>query len=380
MSEQETKVPVSRGRRSPTACWLVRRKGADGTTYRIRWIDPRTGQALSEACGRDMAYARDRRDAKKAELREGLSGRLPDKSLSDLVKALPTYMVSKSPHTIRKTTCSLNDLIKLCGDRRLEHVDRALMMDFRARRLAAGVAIATVNKDLRQIKSALTYAVDAEWLRSNPLWKWKALQLREPEKRIRVVERADFEKLLAACADPIFRVLLIVGYYQGLRRTELVNLRWAAVDLAEGVLRVENVPEAGEFTKSRKNRTLPMSPIVLANLTAMYADVPKVVEGGEHRPKYPHVFTWDDGQAFKADWATHRFHMLVEAASVPHCTLHDLRRSFSTLCQRAGVDKATVKDLGGWSTIGVVEKHYTGEVKEVHRRAMQTFAAAQEVA
>ncbi len=42
--------------------------------------------------------------------------------------------------------------------------------------------------------------------------------------------------------------------------------------------------------------------------------------------------------------------------------------------------RATVKDLGGWSTIGVVEKHYTGEVKEVHRRAMQTFAAAQEVA
>ena len=56
------------------------------------------------------------------------------------------------------------------------------------------------------------------------------------------------------------------------------------------------------------------------------------------------------------------------------CSLHDLRRSFSTLAQRAGVDKYTVKDLGGWSVVSVVEKHYTGDVQEVHRRAMDRFA------
>ena len=57
----------------------------------------------------------------------------------------------------------------------------------------------------------------------------------------------------------------------------------------------------------------------------------------------------------------------------PH-SLHDLRRSFSTLAQRAGVDKYTVKDLGDWSVVSVVEKHYTGDVQEVHRRAMDRIA------
>ena len=52
----------------------------------------------------------------------------------------------------------------------------------------------------------------------------------------------------------------------------------------------------------------------------------------------------------------------------------DLRRSFSTLAQRAGVDKYTVKDLGGWSVVSVVEKHYTGDLLEVHRKAMQQIA------
>ena len=40
---------------------------------------------------------------------------------------------------------------------------------------------------------------------------------------------------------------------------------------------------------------------------------------------------------------------IVKRAGIAYCTLHDLRRSFSTLAQRAGVDRYTVKDLGGWS-------------------------------
>jgi len=50
------------------------------------------------------------------------------------------------------------------------------------------------------------------------------------------------------------------------------------------------------------------------------------------------------------------------------------------LAQRAGIDKAVVKDLGGWSTIGVVEKHYTGEVAEASQRAMAQLDAVQGVA
>ncbi len=376
----ETPRPMSRGRRSPTAAWIITRKGKRGTTYRIRWIDPTTGKTCSEACGRDRALARTRRDAKKAELREGLSGRLPDKCVSDLKEALEDFMTGKSANTLRETQRSLQDLVDLCGNRRLEHVDRALAMDFRAKRMAMGVSKATVNKDLRQVKSALSYAVDAGWLRSNPLWRWKALQLREPEKRIRVIEPEEFKKLLEACPDPVFRVLLIVGYHQGLRRTELTNLRWSAVDLKAGVLRVENVVEADELTKSRKNRTLPMLSTVRDNLTALYDGVPKVVEGGEQRPKSPYCFTWENGEAFKPDWVTHRFAALVKEAGIAHCTLHDLRRSFSTLAQRAGVHKTIVKDLGGWSAVSVVERHYTGEVPEVLERAMEQIAAAQGIA
>ena len=34
----------------------------------------------------------------------------------------------------------------------------------------------------------------------------------------------------------------------------------------------------------------------------------------------------------------------------------------------------TVKDLGGWSVVSVVEKHYTGDVSQAHRKAMEQIA------
>jgi integrase len=150
-------------------------------------------------------------------------------------------------------------------------IDRAAVMDFRAKRLAGGAAPGTVNKDLRQIRSALSYAVDAGLLRANSPLRWKGLMLPEPEKQVRVVQENEFAKLLEACENPSLRPLLIVAYRQGLRRKELANLRWAAVDLDRQILHV-------------------------------------------------------------------------------------------------------VKDRGGWSTVRVVEKHYTGDVSPVYRAAMDRIA------
>ena len=49
-------------------------------------------------------------------------------------------------------------------------------------------------------------------------------------------------------------------------------------------------------------------------------------------------------------------------------------RSFWTLTQRAGVDKRTVRDPGRWSVVSGVKKHYTGDLLDVQRKAMQQIA------
>jgi len=203
---------------------------------------------------------------------------------------------------------------------------------------------------------------------------WKGLALKEPEKFVRVVEEDEFAELLTQCKNPDYRALLTVAYRQGLRRQELCNLRWKSVDVAEQIIHVVNVPEENEFTKSRKNRHVPMHPQVHTLLVDMQAKKPKVVQDGRAAHKWPHVFTWLDGRPFKPDWVTHEFARLRKQTTIPHCTFHDLRRSFSTLAQRAGVDIDTLLALGGWSVASVVKNHYTGDVSVAHRRAMDKIA------
>lgn len=106
----------------------------------------------------------------------------------------------------------------------------------------------------------------------------------------------------------------------------------------------------------------------------MYDQTPKRIDGQRIVPKFSHVFTWPDGKRYKGDWVTRTFTALAKKAGVRYCTPHDLRRSFSTIAQRAGVDRSIVKDLGGWSDISTLERHYTGDISEAHRRAMERIA------
>lgn len=362
--------------RMSTEVWIRKRKGIGAVTYGLRWIDPGTGSWKSESCGHDLALARLRRDVIRGELRQGLSGRLPETTLPELAERLAVLMAGKAASTIARTADTLRLLDRLCGPRLIVNVNRAVVMDFKAKRLAAGMSPATVNKATREIRSALSYAENAGLVRTNLLLRWKGLLLRVPDKVVRVVEEAEFAALVKATEIPGLQALLTVGYRQGLRRTELVNLRWSALDLERGVMSVVNRPDDGELTKSRKNRTIPIHPDVLALLRGVLGELPMIVSGGQAVPKFPFVFCWPDGQPFKADWITRAFGALVTKAGIPHATIHDLRRSFSTLAQRAGVGLEAVRDLGGWSTTGVVEKHYTGQVPERLTAAMAKIVAA----
>jgi len=73
-----------------------------GWSYRVRWINPRTGKWESEACGHDQAYARMRKDQIRQELRDGLSGKLPSTTLDEMAEKLDVLMAGKSPTTPSK--------------------------------------------------------------------------------------------------------------------------------------------------------------------------------------------------------------------------------------------------------------------------------------
>ena len=70
-------------------------------------------------------------------------------------------MAGRSLQTIESTKASLRRLDAMCSPGCVSAIDRAAVMSFRAKRLASGMSPATVNKNLREIRSVLSYAMDA---------------------------------------------------------------------------------------------------------------------------------------------------------------------------------------------------------------------------
>lgn len=374
---------MPRGTRRPYAVWLRRRQTTTGTTWAIRWIDPDTGAERSLTAGTDRDVARELAARKRQELKAARTGAPAPLTIIEMSHCLPIWMAGNAPETLAATTRSLRRLAELTENRLIHRISRDQLLAYRAARLAQHAAPATVNKELREISSALSLAVDAGRLDHNPLLHWARGKLQEPQRRIRVIEPHELEALIAAARSPGLDPLgddqmagiLILGWYMGLRRREACQLRWEAVDLPRRQLYVQNYLTTGqpaELTKNRRLRVTPLRSAAYNWLAARWDRVPKQIENGQIRARIPTVFAWpENGRPVQRHWLSHHMARLVAAARIPPATYHDLRRSFSTLAQRAGIDAETVRQLGGWSNLEVVRRHYTGEIVEPLRAAIE---------
>jgi len=63
------------------------------------------------------------------------------------------------------------------------------------------------------------------------------------------------------------------------------------------------------------------------------------------------------------------FGAIVKRAGMPHCTLHDLRRTFVSHLAMAGVNEAVVKDLAGHASISTTLRYYTRIMPQALRSA-----------
>ena len=83
--------------KTPTSVWIHKRDGKRGTSYRLRWVNPRTGKWESLACGRDRRLALMEKTRIEGELREGLAGTIAHTDIGEFVEQLPGLM---APYTV----------------------------------------------------------------------------------------------------------------------------------------------------------------------------------------------------------------------------------------------------------------------------------------
>jgi integrase len=255
------------------------------------------------------------------------------------------------------------------------HVFNPFMIEgLRQRWKRAGMRPRSINRDIQRLQSVLSRAVLCGVLDKHPLTGLKPLKA-DKTGRVRFLSTEEEAALRKALLDreeglrqarirfntwriargrnPLperegelldhLRPLVIVALNTGLRRGELLGLKWDGVNFSAKLLTV-----AAETAKSGHTRRIPLNSEAFDVLTRWYER-----RGRPGRDAL--VFPGRGGERMTridTSWSS-----LMRVAALRNFRLHDCRHHFASKLVQAGVDLYTVKELLGHSEIAMTERY-----------------------
>jgi integrase len=201
---------------------------------------------------------------------------------------------------------------------------------------------ATLNREIELLARILAFAVSRKLLAVNPL----ASVEYEPEDNVRqvVVKEELLGQVLAACRGWL-RPFVLLAIDSGMRRTEIVKLRWSQVDEKAGLIDLAAVD-----TKTRQPRTT----ILSDRARAAIAELPRAETWVFTNPR--------TGKHYDPAAVTQCFRKAmvdagITAADGREIWLHDCRRTFVTQSRRSGIAETVVMKMTGHRTPSVFERY-----------------------
>lgn len=228
------------------------------------------------------------------------------------------------------------------------------------------------------LRNALQAAVREELIQRNVA---KLVQISGPTyevKRGLTIDQAR-KLLVAARLDRSLYALYVLALYLGLRRGELLGLRWEDVDLDAGSLEVRRTLQrvGGELhavtPKTRTSRrTVPLIGLCIEAL-ADHREHQKeeARQAGKNWRQTGYVFTTVIGTPLEPDNLRRSWYPLRDAVGLPGTRFHDLRHSCVTLLLDLGVPPHIVRDIVGHADIGVTMTIYAHASLEEKRAALK---------
>ena len=230
-----------------------------------------------------------------------------------------------------------------------------------------GLSAKTVRNINQVISSAMNFAVAQRILAQNPC---KAVALPNLEHReMQTIPAAQLVAFLdEAKASGVYE-LYYIELATGLRRGELLGLKWEDIDLTAGVIRVRRqvsridgkIVEAPLKTKNAY-RTVTISPQAVEVLNAQKA-----------KTNDEYVFPSPNGGPISPDSVNNMLKRVLKRAGIPRVRFHDLRHTFATLALQNGVDIKTVRGMLGHFSAGFTLDTYAHVTTAAQKEAARTM-------
>jgi integrase len=243
-----------------------------------------------------------------------------------------------------------------------------------------GLSARTVHHHHRVLYEALRHAVKHGIIGRNP---GEAVDTPRPRNReITMIGPSDVLRLLDAAKGTPYYPVLFTALYTGLRRGELLGLRWCDLDLDLATLSVVQTLQQlhnGQYVfrepKSRRGRRqIALSPslaILLRQHRAKQEDSGKML--GKTLGPADLVFSHPDGTPLRPDSISRAFRTIARAVGLHGVRLHDLRHAHASLMLRQGVHPKIVSERLGHSGIAITIDTYSHVLPGLQEAAARRF-------
>ncbi|WP_432019023.1 tyrosine-type recombinase/integrase [Streptomyces sp. 1222.5] len=269
-------------------------------------------------------------------------------------------------------------LVPLLGTKRLESLSVADVRRFITRVQNAHTA-ATAKEAHRVLRTALTAAVRDELITRNVASLVEPPRVKQREIRPWTLEET-LSFLEAARRDPLYAAF-VLAVAMGLRRGELVGLRWSDVDLDNRVLHIRQQTQRRRGTlydddpKSRRSRVVPMPALCLAPLRwHRLRQREAFARTGVAWSESGYVFATRNGRPVEPRNVYRSFTRVAADGGLRVVRLHDARHGCATLLTAAGVAPRIIMEILGHSQISITMDVRTHVVHDTQREAISHMA------
>ena len=237
------------------------------------------------------------------------------------------------------------------------------------------------------LHKALKYAVKLDLIPGNPVDK---VERPKPEKYMAAYYTAEeMEQLFEAARGHRLELIIQFAAFYGLRRGEVLGLRWEAIDFAAKTLTIRHIVttvsidgksklvEADRAKTKSSLRTLPLVAAFAERLQELKAqqDYNRKLCGNCYNHRFDgYVFVDEMGNLIQPDRVSEGFARLLKAHGLRHIRFHDLRHSCASLLLKQGVPMKQIQEWLGHSDISTtanIYAHLDSQSKQLSAATME---------
>jgi len=336
---------------------VYRRKGSE--KYWLRYADAQ-GQIIRESSGTsDYKEALKKLAIGRANVAEGKKVERRKAHKVFLKDVMPDYLrFVQNQRAYQNKDYIGRELLRRFGNIPLHRINVAMLESYQQELLGGGNGPATVNRKMAMLKHLVRKANDWKMVDDGTLrMVRKVKQLKEPPGRLRYLTAVEGQRLLAEC-KPYLRPIVTLALNSGMRRGEILKLKWDDVDLRNRFLMARE-------TKNGESRAVPINEAVR-----------EALEGTVRRLDSPYVFYNPKGKPLKE--IRHSFGSACRKAGIRDFRFHDLRQTAASIMAMGGVSLLTIGTILGHKTASMTKRYshlspeyLQGAVAVIHRAMNQ---------